>query len=324
MKLTFKQWLIAIAALMIVAPNALSQDYPNKPVKVVLGYVPGGGIDFMARTLSQKLAQILGQSFIVENKPGAGGTLAAAYVAKAPADGYTLLIGETSQLVIAPHTYKGLPYDPIKDLAPVSLVTTTSLVLVSNARTAIKTLPDLIREAKANPGKLSYGSSGIGSIHHLSMEVFKAGSGLDVEHIPYKGSGQSITAVLGGEIPLLLTSMTAAGPHIQSGRLNLIATTSAARMPTHSNIPSFSEFVKDYDYSVENGLLAPAGMPPEVMAKLSKAVKQALESPDFIEKFKNTPGSTIKWTSPEEYTENLRRNLRKYERAVKLAKLQPE
>jgi tripartite-type tricarboxylate transporter receptor subunit TctC len=324
MKVIVKRRLLTLAALIIGASSAFAQNYPNRPVKILLGYSPGGGIDITARSLSQKLSQILGQPFIIENKPGAGGTLAAAFIAKAPADGYTLLFGETSQLVIAPHTYKTLTYDPLKDLTPVALVTTSSLILVSNPQTSIRTIEDLVREAKANPGKLSYGSSGIGSIHHLSMKMFEAGAGLDMMHIPYKGSGQSIQAVLGGEVPLLLTSMTAAGSHIRAGRLNLLGTTSAARIPTHPNTPSLSDVVKDYDFSVENGLLAPPGLPADVLAKLSNAIKQAVESPEFMEKIRETPGTAITWTTPEGYAKNLRENLKKYERAVKLANLQPE
>jgi tripartite-type tricarboxylate transporter receptor subunit TctC len=324
MKVIVKRGLLTLAALMIVTTGAFAQSYPNRPVKVIVGYVPGGGIDIMARTLSQKLSHILGQPFIVENKPGAGGTLAASFVAKSAPDGYTLLLGETSQLVIAPHTYKALNYDPVKDLTPVALVTTTSLVLVSNPQTSIRTLQDLVREAKANPGKLSYGSSGIGSIHHLSMKMFEVGAGLDMMHIPYKGSGQSIQAVLAGEVPLLLTSMTAAGSHIRVGKLNLLGTTSATRMPTHPDVPSLAEVVKDYDFSVENGILAPPGLAPDVLTRLSAAIKQAVESPEFMEKIRETPGTAITWTTPQGYAENLRQNLKKYERAVKLANLQPE
>jgi tripartite-type tricarboxylate transporter receptor subunit TctC len=220
--------------------------------------------------------------------------------------------------------YKSLGYDAAKDFAPVGLVTTTGLVMVANSRTGIKTLSDLVREAKASPGKLRYGSSGIGTPHHLAVEVFKADAGLDIEHIPYKGSGQSITAVLSGEVPLLITSMTAAEPHIRDGKLNLIAITSASRMPSYPNIPSFAELIKDYDFPAENGLLAPAGIPPDVLAKLSKALKQAIESPEFVEKFNRTPGTSITWTTPQGYAENLRRGARKHERAMKLIKLQPE
>ena len=179
--------------------------YPNRPVKVIVGYVPGSGPDFVTRTLSQKLSQILGQPFVVENRAGASGTLATAQVAKAPADGYTLLLGETGQLVIAPYMFKNLPYDVAKDFTLVSLVGTGPLILVSNAKINIKKLSDLIREAKAAPGIMSYGTSGPGSIHHIAMEVFKADVGINLMHVPYKGSGQSMSGVLAGDVPVLLT-----------------------------------------------------------------------------------------------------------------------
>ena len=177
-----------------------------------------------------------------------------------------------------------------------------------------------LREAKARPGKIDVGTSGIGTIHHIALEVLKADAGLEMMHIPYKGSGQSVSAILAGDVPILLTSGTAASAHITAGKLNLLATTSASRRPDYPDVPSLSEFVKDYDYSSEMGLLAPAGLPPEVMAKLSRAVKQAMESPDLVESFRQT-GTIRIYTTPEEYAENIRRNLKKYERAVKIAKI---
>jgi tripartite-type tricarboxylate transporter receptor subunit TctC len=320
MKARFRQGLIASLALLGIAGSAFAQNYPNRPVKVIVGYVPGGGPDFVARALSQKLSQIMGQPFVVENKAGASGTVATAQVAKAPADGYTLLLGETGQLVIAPYVFKNLQYDTVKDFTPVALVGTGPLILVANAKTPIKNVQDLVREAKANPGKLNYGTSGIGSIHNIAMEVFKADAGVGITHVPYKGSGQSVSAVLAGDVPVLITSLTAAAPHIKAGTLNLVAVTSGARMPGYPDVPSLSEVVKDYDFSSEMGVLAPAGLPPEILAQLSKAIKQAVESPDLLEQFKKT-STIIHYTTPEEYSENIRRNLKKYERAVKIAKI---
>ena len=248
MKLKLKQLALAAATMVAFVTGALAQEYPGKPVKIIVGYVPGGGPDFVARSLGQKLTEILGQPFVVENRPGAGATTATAQVAKMPADGYTLLLGETGQLVIAPSIYKKLAYDPVKDFTPISLVGTSSgMLLVSNSKSSIKTIHDLLREAKANPGKVDYGSSGIGTIHHIAMEVFRTDAGLNVTHIPYKGSGQSITSVLAGEVPLLITSVPAAASHIQAGSLNLLAVSSPNRMAAYPDTPSLSELVKDYD-----------------------------------------------------------------------------
>lgn len=312
--------LTAVAALMFAGGVHAQQDYPNKPVKIVVGYVPGGGPDFAARTLGQKLSEILGQSFVVENRPGAGATTATALVAKAPPDGYTLLLGETGQLVIAPYVYKNLAYDTARDFTPISMFASGPLIVASNSKLPIKTIQDLVREAKAHPGKIDIGTSGIGTIHHIAMAVFSADAGLDMTHIPYKGSGQSVTSLLAGDVPLLFTSMTTAASHVAAGKINVLAVTSGSRMPAYADIPSLSDIVKDYDYSSEMGLLAPAGLPPQVLAKLSRAVKQAVESPDVLEAFKKT-STVLRYTTPEEYSENIRRNLKKYERAVKIAKI---
>ena len=321
MKLKFKQLALAAATMLAFVAGALAQEYPSKPVKIIVGYVPGGGPDFVARSLGQKLTEILGQPFVVENRPGAGATTATAQVAKMPADGYTLLLGETGQLVIAPFIYKKLAYDPVKDFTPISLVGTSSgMLLVSNSKSSIKTIHDLLREVKANPGKVDYGSSGIGSIHHIAMEVFKTDAGLNITHIPYKGSGQSINSILAGEVPLLITSVPAAASHIQAGSLNLLAVSSPNRMAAYPDSPSLSEIVKDYDYLSEMGLLAPAGLPADVLAKLSKAIKQAAESQDLLDAFKKNH-YILKYTTPAEYAENIQRNLKKYERAVRIAKV---
>jgi tripartite-type tricarboxylate transporter receptor subunit TctC len=299
-----------------------SQGYPNKPVKIVVGFVAGGAPDFVARALSNSFSEQLGQSFFVDNKPGAGGSLSTAFVAKSPADGSTLLLADTATLMLAPHLFKSAPMDTMKDFSPIGMITTEPLLIVSNAKTGIKSLNELIRIVKTNPGKLSYGSSGVGSIHHISMEVFKSGAGLDITHIPFKGSGQSILAVVAGDVPLSITAFSSAGPHITSGALNLLAVTSSQRVPTYPDVPSISEVVKDYDYVASFGLLAPIGTSNEVISKLSRALKITAESREFNEKFKGQ-STLVKWTSPEDYKEYLRINQQKYERAANDVNLQP-
>jgi tripartite-type tricarboxylate transporter receptor subunit TctC len=323
MRASIKKLWVTLAVLL-AAPNALAQEFPSRPIKLVVGYSPGGAPDYIARTLGQKLSQILGQSVIVENKPGAASTLATSQVAKAPADGYTLLAAETSQLVMAPYLFKSLGYNPLTDLTPVALVGAPPLVLVASSKHAsIKTLEDLVREAKANPGKINYGSVGIGSLHHIAMEVFKAGAGIDLVHVPYKGSGQSIPAILSGEISVTLTGLTAALPYIRAGSMNLLGVTSASRLPSHPDIPSMSEVVKDYDYPSDIGIMAPANLPPEVLAKLTSAIKQAIDHPETVEVFKKA--IIVNTFKPsDEYAKHLRTTVTKYERAVKLANIQPE
>lgn len=323
MKSKLKQWFLATVGALAISGPVLAQDYPVRPVKLIVGYVAGGGPDMVARAFGQKLSEILGQPFVVENRAGAGGVLATGVVAKSPADGYTLLVGETGQLVIAPFTNKNISYNTLRDLAPIALVTSEPLLLVTNAKFPQKTVQDLIKEAKANPGKLSYGSSGIGTIHHIAGEVFKAEAGVDMVHVPYKGSGQSVPGALAGDVPVLVTSYAGAGPHIRSGALNLLAVTSPGRLPSAPNVPALSELIKGYDYQSEMGFLAPAGLPPAVLNKLSAAIKQASESPDLLARFKDT-ATVVSFRPAGEYTENLKRNLGRYERAVKLANVQPE
>ncbi|MBL0422427.1 tripartite tricarboxylate transporter substrate binding protein [Ramlibacter sp. AW1] len=315
---------LAIACSLLAGVSyAVAQEYPVKPVKIIVGYVPGGGPDMVARGLATRLSEILGQPFVVENKPGAGAVLATAHLAKLPADGYNLLLGETGQLVIAPHIQKALPYDTLKDLAPIARVTSDPMLLVANAKAGIGTLPDLIRSAKAKPGAINYGSSGVGTIHHIVMEVFKADAGLNMTHVPYKGSGQSLPAVLAGDVPVAFTTLTAAGPHLRSGTLVPLATTSARRLADLPEVPAIGEFVKGYEYASEVGILAPAGVPPNVVDKLASAIKKAVDSPEFIAQFKNTSIS-VTYGGPSEYAENLRASLKKYERAVKLANIKAD
>lgn len=323
MRSTISRCIATCATLLLACAGAIAQPYPSKSVKIVVGFPPGGGPDFVARALTAKLSESLGQSFLVENRPGAGGSLSTTFVAKAPADGYTLLLGDTATLMLAPHLFKGTPADTVKDFIPVGMITTEPLLIVSNAKTSIKTLQDLIRQAKASPGKISYGSAGIGSIHHISMEVFKAGAGIDIAHVPFKGSGQSILAVISGEVPITITSFAAAGPHILAGTLNLLAVSAGQRLASHPDVPSLAEVVKDYDFVASFGILAPVGTPPDAVARISRAMKQAAESQDFIDKFKGQ-STSIRWTSSQEYLEYLRDKKKKFDSAVKLVNLQPE
>ncbi|MES2977819.1 MAG: tripartite tricarboxylate transporter substrate binding protein [Pseudomonadota bacterium] len=319
--------LLMATAVLLTVSSAQAQnsaaEYPNKPVKIVLGFVAGGGPDFVARALAQKLTELMGQPFVVENRPGAGGTMAGGQVAKAPADGYTLMMGETGPVSIAPHVYKNVPYNPLTDFTPVAMLTSEPVFIVSSAKSNIKTLPDLIREAKANPGKIAYGSSGVGTIHHIVAEAFKAGAGIDLMHVPYKGSGQSVPAALAGDVPVLITAFNGAGAHIKAGTMHLLAVTTAERSPLYPNAPAVTEFVKGYDFTSQTGLFAPPNLPAPILAKLTAAVKKATESPEFTSRFKDS-STLVTYKNPVEYAELLKINLKKYGDAVKLANIQPE
>ena len=306
---------------------AFAQGYPNRPIKLVVGYVPGvTGPDFSARTIAPKLAQLLGQPVVVENRPGAGGTIATAFVATSSPDGYTLLLGETGQLEIAPHIYKDLSYKTLTDLTPIGMMTDAAgIVIVANTKTTdIRSLDDLIREAKAQPGKLTYGSAGIGSIHHLVMETFKDGAGINLTHIPYKGGGQALPAFLAGDVSILVAAYQTVEPHVKAGNAVVLAVTAPKRLPALPNVPTIGEYIKGYSMESQLGLLGPAHMPPEIVKRLSAALKATLESPDVRETLSAGGTRLIRWTTPDEYTEIIRDNIKKYERAVKLANVKPE
>lgn len=276
-----------VTTLGLFAGGVQASDYPSKSVKVLVGYAPGGTPDVIARTLSERLSKELGQSFVVENRLGAGGTLATSAAARSPADGYTLLVADIGQLAIAPYLLEDLDYHPVDSFAPVSLAGITPMFIVSNAKTTnIESINDLIEQAKQNPDGINYGSSGVGSIHQIAMEVFLEGSGVNLTHIPYKGSGQSVPALLGGEVPVLMTALPAVGPYAAKGDVNLLAVTSAQRYPDTPDVPAVSELIPGYDYPSEVGVLAPAGTPQSVLNTLSEAIQRSFDTDEVRERFK--------------------------------------
>ena len=312
--------LCAATAMMLAAPALQAQQYPERPVRFILGYAAGGGPDVTARVTAQHMSQLLGQPVIVENRLGAGGVVASQAVISAPADGYTLLIGETGQLGIVPHLIKSLPFDPLKDFAPIGLISIQPLLIASSAKSGIQTLSQMIAEARANPGKLTYGSSGIGTLHHLVMEVLKADLGIDITHIPYKGSGQSVPALLAGDVPLLVTGIPVITPHAKAGKAYLLAVTSGERSEFAPEATPIADTVKGFDFAAEVGLLAPAGTPPAIIKKLSDTLKVAMQNKELLARFKEG-GLTPKYSTPEAYAELLRKNYQLYEKAVRVAKV---
>lgn len=308
--------LVALAAA--VYGHAAAQDYPNRSVKLVVPYSAGGSTDVLARVIGQRLAESLGQPFVVVNQPGAGGISGTLLVTKAPADGYTLLVSDMSQVVINPFLFSNLPYDPVKDLAPVSLVATIPLYFVVQPGKGLDTLADLVKSAKAKPGDLSYGSAGIGSIHHIVMESFRTAADVSLVHVPYKGSGQSTSGFLSGQVPILVSGLSAIAPHVKSGKGKLIAVTSARRSGQTPDVPSISELVPSFDFSSEFGILATAGTPPEILAKLAGEIAKALKAPGTMDRL-GPMGMEAVGSSPAEYAQNIRQNLERFARAVKIS-----
>lgn len=296
--------------------HAFAQAYPNKPVRLIVPYAPGGSPDVFARVIATRLTESLGQPFVVENRPGAGGIAACELVAKAEPDGYTLLVPDIAQLAVNPFLFTKLPYDSVKDFAPISLIGSIPLFLVVRPALQVNSVNDLVTLAKAKPGQLTYGTGGVGSLAHILMESFKRPVGLDIVHVPYKGSGASTPAFLGGHLDMLMVAFPAISQHVKAGNVKMLAVTSAARSPLAPELPTIGEFIPGYDFTAEIGLLAPAGTPPAIVNKLAAEVAKAVRHPDTIQRLAGL-GATPVSTTPEAYAENIRRHLVRFEKAVK-------
>ena len=306
------------ALLAALATSAFAQGYPTKPAKVIVPYPPGGPTDIVARVVSQKLSEQMGQQFIVENRPGAGGNIGAEAVAKSPADGYTLLVATTAH-AINPALFKSLGYNLVKDFAPVSQLTSGPLVIVANPSLPVKNVKELIALAKAKPGTLNYASSGNGQSTHLSAELFGTMAGVKMNHIPYKGSAPALTDVMGGQASLMFDTMLSAMPQVKNGKLKAIAVTSAARSPAAPDVPTVAESgLPGYEAIAWNGLLAPAGTPAEVVNKLNAELKKALDAPDVKDRF-SAQGFGAAWNTREAFAKFIQAELDKWAKVVKVS-----
>jgi len=307
----------ALAALGLAASVAAqAQAYPGKAVKLVVPYPPGGPTDIVARVIGQKLSEQTGQQFIVENRAGAGGNIGAEAVARAPADGYTLLIATTAH-AINMSLFKKLGYDTLKDFSPVSLLTYGPLVIVAHPSLPAQNVRELIALAKAKPGAINFASSGNGQSTHLSGELFNAMAGVKMTHIPYKGSAPALTDVMGGQASLMFDTMLSAMPFVKSGKLKALAVTSAVRSPAAPELPTVAESgLPGYETFAWNGVLVPAGTPKDVIAKLSAELKRAMEVPEVKEKFSGQ-GFAAAWNTPEAFNAFLLAEVDKWSAVVK-------
>jgi tripartite-type tricarboxylate transporter receptor subunit TctC len=324
MTVKWQRFLCAVAAVAW-AGCAGAQNFPSKPVRVVVPYAAGGLPDTMTRLASVKMIELFGQQVVVDNRPGAGGIGACELVAHANPDGYTLLIVDVAQTAINPALYAKLPYDTLRDFAPVSLMGTSAQFLSANASVPANTLLELIKLAKAKPGQLRYGSGGIGSVHHLSMEALKTPLGLDIVHVPYKGNGQAIPAMIGGEVALVFSALPAIEGHLKSGRVKLLAVNTLKRSPQAPNVPTVSEVtgIKDYDYPPAIGVLAPAKTPRAVILRVAEAVSKAVNYPDIAKRYIEL-GIDPVGNTPEQYAAQIRVDIAKYAKAVKASGVKVE
>ncbi len=306
----------ALGIMLIVALPVLAQSYPSKPIRLVLPYPPGGGTDVIARPLAQKLTEQLGQQVIVDNRGGAGGNIGMEFVAKSPADGYTLLFALTAQYAVNPSLYPKLPYDPVRDYAPISLLANAPYLLVVHPALPAKSVAELVALVKARPGQLSYSSSGNGSGAHLAGEMLRSLAHVEIVHVPYKGAGPAMPDLIAGQVQLSFITYTAAGPHIKTSRLRALGVTTAKRSPTLPDLPAIGETVAGYDSAVWYGFAAPAGTPPEVVAKLNIEVLRVLAAPDFRSRITLEAVSPI-GSTPEEFGSFMRSEIVRWAKVVR-------
>jgi len=313
------RFLAKIFAVLLCAsaPLAYAQDYPSKPVKMVVPFPPGGTTDILARAVGQKLSESWGQQVVIDNRPGAGGNIGTDIVAKSAADGYTLLMGTVGTHAINASLYGKLPFDPIKDFAPVTLVASVPNVLVVNATVDSKSVKELIALAKSKPGQLAFASSGNGTSIHLAGELFKSMTGTAMLHVPYKGSAPAITDLLGGQTNMMFDNLPSAMPHIKSGRLRALAVTSVRRSPALPDIPTIAETgVSGYEASSWFGVLAPAGTPKDVVAKIQGDIARALNAPEIKERLSGQGAEPV-GNTPEQFAEHIKAESAKWAKVVK-------
>jgi tripartite-type tricarboxylate transporter receptor subunit TctC len=308
---------LATAGLATLAPQAFAQAFPSKPIRLVVPYAPGGATDIIGRAAAAELTRLLGQPVNVDNRPGAGGNLGAELVARAAPDGHTLLVSASSLHGITPFLYSKLNYDPNKDLKPVIVLGAFANVLVVNQNVKANSVSELISEIKANPGKFSYASSGSGSTIHLSGEMFKSLTGVDMPHVPYKGSGPALTDLMGGQVQIMFDNIPSAIVHIRSGKLKALATTGETRSKTLPDLPTMREAgLKDYVSTAWFGIVAPAGTPADIVAKLNAEGQKAVVSPEFVKKM-NEFGYDVVGGTPEKMASMIQDELRRWGPLVK-------
>ena len=311
-----------LAALVGSAPAATA--YPTKPITLIIGFAPGGPSDVMSRILTKRMEQILKQPFVIENRPGAGGGIAGAAVARAAPDGYTVLLATGSLLAINVSLYKNLGYDPVKDFEPIALVGMQTNVLYTYPGLPAKTLGELIAHAKANPGKLSFGSGGIGTPAHLAGELLKIEAKIDMTHVPFRGTGPALQSVIGGHVPMAFNPPSPLIPHLQSGSIRAIAITTLARTAALPDVPTIAELgFPGFEATTWHGFVAPAGTPKEVVAALHRAIKATLNDPASRKQLTELGVDLVDRTS-EEFRNYIKSEIPKWAAIVKAAGLKAE
>jgi tripartite-type tricarboxylate transporter receptor subunit TctC len=308
---------LAFAAALLAAGAASAQGYPNKPVRVIVPFTAGSAIDVNARVIGQKLADAWGQQVLTDNRPGANTIIGTEAAAKAPADGYTLVLANDAALAMNPALYPKLPYDPLKDFAPVTLIGSNSLLLVVPASSPVKSVPELLALARERKGELNYASGGNGSAQHIPMEMLMSMTGTRLTHVPYKGVGPALNDVIAGQVPVMFAGTPGALPHVKAGRLRALAIASPQRSAAAPDIPTVDESgVPGFGYAAWVGYLAPAATPRDVVAKLNTDIIRAINAPDVREKFVAV-GFETQTSTPEEFAQLIQREMARMAKLVR-------
>ena len=308
-------WVAALAAALCGA-GAGAQPYPAKPVRLVVPYSPGGGTDLMARALAARMSENMGQSVIVDNRAGAGGNLGMEFVARAAPDGYTIALALTAQYAVNPALYPKLPYDPVKDYAPIMLVARNPYVLVVHPTLPAKSVKELIALARARAGQLTFSSAGNGSGAHLSGETLKTMAGVNMIHVPYKGAGALLPDLIAGQVPMSFVTWSSVGPHVKSNRLRALGVTTLKRSPALPELPAIAETLPGFDLPVWYGVVAPAGTPREIVLRLNGEIARVINTPDFKQRIEIDAVEPI-GGNPEQLGDYIRSELAKWARIVK-------
>ncbi len=317
--MTTHRWLFGIAAFAI-AGHALAQ-FPSRPVTMVVGFAPGGGTDTVARILAKTVSEGLGQQVVVDNKAGAGGNIATDYVAKAAPDGHTILLGNVGSLTVAPHLLASLPYDPLRDFAPITMAVVFANVIVVHPSVPANTLAEFVRLAKEKPGQITYGSSGIGGAGHLAGELLRIMAGIDLVHVPYKGGGPAMQGLLGGQISAYFATPVAAGPHMKAGKARALASTGTTRSAFLPEVPTVAESgYPGYEATNWYAYVAPAKTPKDIVERLNREIVRALGSPE-VKELLAKQGLEPKPSTPEELARTMEREYATWGRVVKEAKI---
>ena len=323
MKVSIKQLVVLGAALIAATTAATAQNYPSRPVRFVVPYAPGGSTDTLARSMAIKLSELLGQQVVVDNRPGANGDIGMTIVARAPADGYTIVLGYIANLGIGPSLYEKMPYDPVKDFASITQVAGASNILVTHPSLPAKNFKEFIAYTKANPKKVSFATAGVASVGHLTGELLNDMAGIDMLHVPYKGSGQAISDLVGGHIKVMISGMASTLPQVRSGKLVGIVTTGLKRTPATPDIPTIAETFPGFESSSWFGVLAPAGTPKPIITRLNADIHKSLQDPAIAKRLAAV-GFEITYGTPEEFSAYIKSEIKKWAKVVKASGAKPD